>query len=389
MGLTIHYAIDVPKKWSDKTIRAKLESLRQFCLDLPVEEVGEIHIFKGKECEYGDDDDPFRWAKIQAARSLKSPWQPGTHFHQQPSQMLVFSVWPAHGCEQMNVGVCSFRQFVCPKRKPIKEIRAFADARLDKPAWSLAITDAKCYPASARVLKEFARRWKLRRMPVSKNYPSSCGHIARDNSYRVCVCYGRYQSHRRGYTAPWVLVELEDRMQGYLRWRFTGTVEEAKQLFASPEFKADIDRLIWGQKHVVPGEKGTWGSFCKTQYANDPRAGGMPNFLRAHLSVCSILEKAQALGFQVHVHDEGHFWDKRDVKALAEEVGQWDQMIAGLFGMMKDTMPDGLSADSSIAGRPDFERLETKAQAGEIGKLLEKMRACLPKKGDVTEAVQQ
>lgn len=74
---------------------------------------------------------------------------------------------------------------------------------------------------------------------------------------------------------------------------------------------------------------------------------------------------------------------------MAEEVGQWDQMIAGLFGMMKDTMPDGLSADSSIAGRPDFERLETKAQAGEIGKLLEKMRACLPKKGDVTKAVQQ
>ncbi len=26
------------------------------------------------------------------------------------------------------------------------------------------------------------------------------------------------------------------------------------------------------------------------------------------------------------VHDEGEFWTKRDVKALAEEVGNWDQM---------------------------------------------------------------
>ena len=385
MGLTIHYSIAVPKDWSNKAVRAKLESLRQFCLDLPVEEVSEIQVFKGKDCEPGDDDDPFRWAKIQAARSLKSPWQPGTHFHQQPSQMLVFSVWPAQGCEEMNVGVCSFRQFVCPKRKPMKEIQTCADTLLDKPAWSLA----KSYPASARVLKEFAKRWKLRRMPASKDYPRSYEHIARDNLYRVCVCHGRYQSHRRGYAAPWVLVELEDRMQGYLRWRFTGTVEEAKQLLASPEFKADIDRLIWGQKHVIPGEKGKWGSFCKTQYSNDPRLGGIRNFLRAHLSVCSILEKAQALGFRVHVHDEGHFWDKRDVKALAEEVGEWDAMIAGFFGMIKDATPDGLVADSSIAGRPDFERLEAKAQAGEIGKLLEKMRDCLPKKGDVTEAVQQ
>jgi hypothetical protein len=115
----------------------------------------------------------------------------------------------------------------------------------------------------------------------------------------------------------------------------------------------------------------------------------MRNFLRAHLSVCSILEKAQALGLQVHVSDEGHFWDKRDVKALAQEVGEWDQMIAGMFGMIKDAIPDGVAAESSISGRPDFERLETKAQAGEIGKLLGKMRDCLPKKEDVIQAVQQ
>ena len=60
--------------------------------------------------------------------------------------------------------------------------------------------------------------------------------------------------------------------------------------------------------------------------------GGTSNFLRAHLAVCAILEKAEKLGFKVNVSDEGDFWTKRDVKALAEEVGQWDAMIAGLFG---------------------------------------------------------
>lgn len=387
MGLTIHYSLSVRKDWSPKTVRAKLEALRQFCMDLPVEEVSDLREFKGKECEPGEDkDDPCRWAKIQAARSPESPWQPGTHFRQQPSRMLVFSVWPARGCEEMNVGICSFRQFVCPKRKTAKKVESYADMLLDKPAWSLAITSPRSYPGAARKLKDFAKRWKLRRMPWSKDYPRSQDHIARGTSYRVCVCYGRYQSHRRGYAPSWVLVELEDRMKGYIRWRFRGSVEEAKALFSSAEFKADMNRLLWGEEHIVPAEQGTWGSFCKTQYANDPRVGGTPNFLRAHLAVCAILEKAQDLGFKVHVSDEGGFWAKRDVKALAEEVGQWDQMLAGMFGVLKDATPAGLVAESAMSGRPDFEKLEAEAQTTEIGRLLGKLRDCLPKKGECSMA---
>jgi len=381
MGLTVHYSIATPKDWSPRTVRAKLESLRQFCLDLPVEEVSELREFRGKECEPGDKEtDPFRWAKIQASRSPESPWQPGTSFRQQPSHMLVFSVWPAQGCEEMNVGVCSFRQFVCPKRREYP-VETWADQQLNKPAWSLAITSARSYPGAARILWDFAKRWKLRRMPWSEDYIRSYESITRGNTYRVCVCHGRYQSHRRGYAASWVLVELEDRMKGYLRWRFRGTVEEAKVLLASPEFRADLYRLLWGERHVVPGETETWGSFCKTQYANDPRVGGTPNFLRAHMSVCAILERAQDLGFQVHVSDEGDFWTKRDVKALAEEVGQWDQMIAAQFGLLKDATPEGVTVESPMSGRPDFEELEAQAQNTEIGKIVGKIRDYLPMKG--------
>jgi hypothetical protein len=90
MGLTIHYSLTVPKDWSKKTVRGRLESLRQFCLDLPVETVSELREFKGKECEPGDKEtDPFRWAKIQASRSPESPWQPGTSFRQHPSEATL------------------------------------------------------------------------------------------------------------------------------------------------------------------------------------------------------------------------------------------------------------------------------------------------------------
>ncbi len=64
------------------------------------------------------------------------------------------------------------------------------------------------------------------------------------------------------------------------------------------------------------------------------------------------------------VHDEGGFWTNRDAKALAKEVGQWDQMIAALFGAMKDASPEGV-LESPIQNRADFEHLEMKGlQAG-------------------------
>ena len=385
MGLTIHYSLSVVKRWSNETIRAKLETLRQFCMDLPVEEVSDIVEFSGKECESGDDcNEPYRWAKIQSSRGLESPWQPGSHYRQYPSHLLVFEVWPAPGCEPMNIGVCTFPEFVCPKREVMEEARTYADVLLNRPAWSLAVTNAREYPAAAKVLKQFAKRWKLRRLRWSNDFICGYESIVRDESCRVVVCHGRYQSHRRGYAPSWVLVELEDRMQEYVRWRFQGTVDEAKTLLASPEFKADLDRLIHGEEHIVPGETGTWGSFCKTQYANSPKCGGLPNFLRAHLSVCSILEKAGHLGFKVNVSDEGDFWTKRDVKALAETVGEWDAMIAGMFGVLKDatTPAAGLVLDSAISGRRDFEQLELKAQTGEIGKMLQRIRNCLPPKAE-------
>jgi hypothetical protein len=50
---------------------------------------------------------------------------------------------------------------------------------------------------------------------------------------------------------------------------------------------------------------------------------------------------------------------------LVEEVGRWNQGIAGLVGQMKDLVSGGRNVQSEITRFPDFEHLEAKGRAGE------------------------
>ncbi len=106
-----------------------------------------------------------------------------------------------------------------------------------------------------------------------------------------------------------------------------------------------------------------WGSFCKTQYASNPKAGGVEHFLLCHLAVIAMLDRARELGILSRVIDEGGFWEKRDVRALAQEVGTWNEMIAAFAGRLKDTF--GPAIVSAIAKFPNFEHIEAKGRAAE------------------------
>jgi len=132
-----------------------------------------------------------------------------------------------------------------------------------------------------------------------------------------------------------------------------------------------------------------WSSFCKTQYASDPRCGGVPNFLRCHLTVIALLDRAKALGCLDHVSDEGDFWEKRNLPALVQEIGSWNEMIAAFGGKLKDLLGDGpLNLESAIAQFPNFERLEAAGQSKlppEIQKLfalIERVAATPPKEAE-------
>ena len=97
-----------------------------------------------------------------------------------------------------------------------------------------------------------------------------------------------------------------------------------------------------------------WGSFCKTQYANEK---GVMNFLRCHTLVVAMLDYAKELGILKEVSDEGDYWEKRDLKALAEEVGRWDVFIAGFSGMLENVVGKE-NLHSAIAESPRYEHLK-------------------------------
>lgn len=116
-----------------------------------------------------------------------------------------------------------------------------------------------------------------------------------------------------------------------------------------------------GDRQIVTNLAGwSWSSFCKTQYASNPKVGGVENFLRCHLLIVALLDAAKELGILDEVGDESDYWEKRDAIALAEEVGKWNTMIAGFAGHIKDMFGDGTAAE--IAKFPNFEHLEAKGR---------------------------
>src|SRR5690606_14473865 len=145
-----------------------------------------------------------------------------------------------------------------------------------------------------------------------------------------------------------------------------------------------------------------WSSFTKTQYASDPACGGIPNFLRCHISVVTLLDRiAELPTLKVQMDDEGrygpsHYSDdwreahaegreptyrwhegKYVPKALAEEVGEWNGMIAAFTGAMNDLLesPGSESAgESPIQNFPNFEQLEFRgSQDGNVKPFLQVM----------------
>jgi hypothetical protein len=125
-----------------------------------------------------------------------------------------------------------------------------------------------------------------------------------------------------------------------------------------PSIRVEVEGIGRREKTGLAGW--SWASFCKTQYASDPTCGGVANFLKCHLLVVSLLDFARSLpGVRVEVCDEGGYWEDRDIEALAREVGQWNEMVAGLAGALGDALGrSGTDLDAPIKSFPNFEHLE-------------------------------
>jgi hypothetical protein len=105
----------------------------------------------------------------------------------------------------------------------------------------------------------------------------------------------------------------------------------------------------------------SWHSFCKTQYAGNPKLGGETNFLKAHLSLIELLDQIHASGVKVRIGDDSKYARHRDVDRLLGTLRKWDAIIARVAGSLGDALgnePGMLIAP--IKDRPDFEHLEAK-----------------------------
>jgi hypothetical protein len=70
--------------------------------------------------------------------------------------------------------------------------------------------------------------------------------------------------------------------------------------------------------------------FTKTQYAEE--------FVKCHLLVIKALDLLSEAGFNIDVHDEGHYWETRDIKVLGKNINDYTNLLSTIFGTLKTAL---------------------------------------------------
>ena len=147
--------------------------------------------------------------------------------------------------------------------------------------------------------------------------------------------------------------------------------------FCLARYPASIEyKTTSGQIRELPTKLQGWcyGSTCKTQYAANPKNGGIEHFLRCHLCVIKLLDFINRTGLiQVKVHDGGGYWKHRDLAKLVHKLGAWNELVAAVVGGLDDLIGKKGVRSAPIAEFADFEHLEAKGLA-RLHKLFGKKR---------------
>lgn len=313
MGLTIHYALK-HKQDDAEEVKQTVQKMRQLALDLPFDHVGDIVDLQGEQCntearraalQDGDEkNESLFWLLIQAGRSVPCPWNKRSSRTVNPARIIGFDTWPGPGSEAANFGLCLYPAEIEWEYDPQDDQR-FQSAPKEGMGWH----------------RFDRRKWDRH-------------------------CKKHFGRHR---------------------WP-----EEFKECRQVPT------KLSGWQ----------WSSFCKTQYASDPECGGIPNFLKCHIALITLLDRMRKLpSLKVTVDDEGKYGDSTysddwkeaqapgrkptyhrhqglyNPAALANEVGEWNEMIAGMAGALSDVLAgSGVELESPIKDFQNFEQLEFKGR---------------------------
>jgi hypothetical protein len=382
MGLVIGWTATPNEKWEWQDVQDKLEEIRQFCRTLPnIYLSPKVFQFTAADLRPPlKNDDTYEYnLKVSGWRRIdNNPWDPGTSVSQVATALQGFVIHPAKGCESMEVYVARFPKHAW-RRRPLKRFRG-GDGRMEwpfAPDWRTVLAKPREYRDSFKLIHPILRKWKLsRQVAVASGSRYSPEWEKQSWAYTVegymhyvstGLVRGVYRGHRKGRAASRPFVRFHDAARAqyetsrkYDVWfRYNGTAEEGMATFASPEFQEDMSRLMERDDFVTPPEVSSDYTFCKTQYASED---GIPNFVTAHLTVLSVLEKMRQVGFEMDIHDDGEFYETRSLKTLIENVSDYNGMVAGLAGALKDAIsatggdPSGLRAP--ILGFKNFEHLE-------------------------------
>jgi hypothetical protein len=152
-----------------------------------------------------------------------------------------------------------------------------------------------------------------------------------------------------------------------------------------------------------------WSGSCKTQYASDPKLGGLANFLRCHISLVTLLDRiGERPGLRVICHDDsgyggrdggegedssqdggkptftpGHY----SPRLLALEIARWNEMVAAMAGALGDLLRSaGMQSESAIGQFSNFEQLEFRGRekTANLDAFLAKLRSIV--EGELRDA---
>jgi len=127
-----------------------------------------------------------------------------------------------------------------------------------------------------------------------------------------------------------------------------------------------VQRDWGGVVDVCTGLDGkmAWQCKCETLNAALPQHGGWDNFLAQHTLVLTFLRKVKGLGLELHVWDQGKYWESGNPEVLHDELTRSMETCAEFFGRLKDRVgdSDSLTEIAQVLKHPAFEYLEAKGR---------------------------
>jgi hypothetical protein len=140
------------------------------------------------------------------------------------------------------------------------------------------------------------------------------------------------------------------------------------------------EKTASGKVHEIPTKLQHWcyGSTCKTQYAGNPKNGGVEHFRRCHLCIISLLDFIKRSGLvKVKVQDAGGYWQHRNLAKLMEKLREWNELVAAAVGGFDELIGKQAARYAPIAEFAEFEHLEAKG-VERLKKLFDKKRRKRP-----------